>query len=336
MEDASEKLDVKIAEKLNTLQVSSRQDMLTGLWNQAYLREKVDAYVEAGLNKGTLFLINIDNFGAVNENYGHIMGDACLVEFAEILKSSFRDNDIEARLSGDEFAVFLGGKLSSKDVESIANKLMDATSAGFVSMNIDREVTISIGVSQAPSNGIDYISLYRKAAEALSRVKRAGKNDFLMTESDSEEKKKINTIADMQMVKSLITERRKPQGALKVEYDGFKHIYQFLTRYSDRTETDIEIVLFTLSRPDGNMIDPVTLSEAMFDLENIIKISLRIGDVATKYSSCQYLVMLIGAKDKDSVNVAERVVNNYKAYADKYAINIKFDTENVSSEELKG
>ena len=100
---------------------------------------------------------------------------------------------------------------------------------------------------------------------------------------------------------------------------------------------NLHLVFFEENEKSPLMLAKLVESGGAFpDLENIIKISLRIGDVATKYSSCQYLVMLIGAKDKDSVNVAERVVNNYKAYADKYAINIKFDTENVSSEELKG
>ena len=75
------------------------------------------------------------------------------------------------------------------------------------------------------------------------------------------------------------------------------------------------------------MIDPITLSEAMFDLENIIKVSLRIGDVATKYSSCQYLVMLIGADNVNPEDVVKRVVNNYSTFADKYNIMVKYDID---------
>ena len=89
------------------------------------------------------------------------------------------------------------------------------------------------------------------------------------------------------------------------------NIYQVYSRYSDRKETGIEIILFTISKKDGSMIDPLTLSDAMFDLENIIKVSLRIGDVATKYSSCQYLVMLVGANKIKPQDVVERVVKNY-------------------------
>ena len=75
------------------------------------------------------------------------------------------------------------------------------------------------------------------------------------------------------------------------------------------------------------MIDPLTLSDAMFDLENIIKVSLRIGDVATKYSSCQYLVMLIGVDKINHEEVVKRVVNNYVPYAEKYNIVVKYDVD---------
>ena len=65
----------------------------------------------------------------------------------------------------------------------------------------------------------------------------------------------------------------------------------------------------------------------MFELENIIKVSLRIGDVATKYSSCQYLVMLIGADKVNPEDVVKRVMNNYSVYADKYNIVVKYDID---------
>ena len=75
------------------------------------------------------------------------------------------------------------------------------------------------------------------------------------------------------------------------------------------------------------MIDPLTLSEAMFDLENVIKVSLRIGDVATKYSSCQYLVMLIGADKVNHDDVVKRILNNYSQFAEKYKIVVKYDID---------
>ncbi len=320
-------MDSDIASKLNQLDIISLKDGLTGLWNKKYLSDKVDDYVGGERNSGILFIIDIDEFSIINEEYGHIMGDACLVKLAGVLSNSFRDRDIAARISADEFGVFLVGNLTYKDINSISGKLLKAAKEGFAGMKLERDFTISIGIAKSPANGSDFLSLYRKAVEALSRSKQNGKNSFTIADEDYSKNKAVNTSADMKIVKHLISEKNKPNGAYKVEYEGFKHIFQFVSRYSARKETDIEIILFTISKKDGNMIDPITLSEAMFDLENIIKVSLRIGDVATKYSSCQYLVMLIGADNVNPEDVVKRVVNNYSTFADKYNIMVKYDID---------
>ena len=320
-------MDSDIASKLNQLDIISLKDGLTGLWNKKYLSDKVDDYVGGERNSGILFIIDIDEFSIINEEYGHIMGDACLVKLAGVLSNSFRDRDIAARISADEFGVFLVGNLTYKDINSISGKLLKAAKEGFAGMKLERDFTISIGIAKSPANGSDFLSLYRKAVEALSRSKQNGKNSFTIADEDYSKNKAVNTNADMKIVKRLISEKNKPNGAYKVEYEGFKHIFQFVSRYSARKETDIEIILFTISKKDGNMIDPITLSEAMFDLENIIKVSLRIGDVATKYSSCQYLVMLIGVDRVNYEDIVKRVVNNYSSFAEKYNILLKYDVD---------
>ncbi|ESL04701.1 diguanylate cyclase domain protein [Catonella morbi ATCC 51271] len=320
-------MDSDITSKLNQLDIISLKDGLTGLWNKKYLSDKVDDYVGGERNSGVLFIIDIDEFSQINERYGHIMGDACLVKLAGVLSNSFRDRDVASRISADEFGVFLVGNLTYKDIKSISSKLLKTAKEGFAGMKLDRDFTISIGIAKSPANGSDFLSLYRKAVEALSSSKQNGKNSFTIADEDYSKNKVVNTSADMEIVKHLISEKNRPNGAYKVEYDGFKHIYQFVSRYSARKETDIEIILFTISKKDGNMIEPITLSEAMFDLENIIKVSLRIGDVATKYSSCQYLVMLIGAHNVNPEDVVKRIVKNYSDFADKYSIVLKYDID---------
>ena len=326
-------LDNEIANKLSQLDTISLKDGLTGLWNKKCLADKVDDYVGGEVNSGALFIIEIDDFAKINDEYGHIMGDACLVRLAGVLSSSFRERDVAARISADEFGVFLVGTLTYKDINSIAAKLLKVSRESFEGMKLDKDFTISIGIAKAPANGSDFLSLYRKAVEALTKSKQVGKNGFMIAEENHSENKSINTDADMDIVKHLISEKDKPLGAYKVEYDGFKHIFRFISRYSDRKETGIEIILFTISKKDGSMIDPLTLSDAMFDLENIIKVSLRIGEVATKYSSCQYLVMLVGANKIKPQDVVERVVKNYSFFADKYNIVVKYDIDYKSLQE---
>lgn len=319
-------LDSEIVNKLNQLDAISLKDGLTGLWNKKYLSDKVDDYVGGEINAGALFIIDIDGFSKINDEYGHIMGDACLVRLAGILSNSFRERDISARISADEFGVFLVGNLTYKDINSISAKLLKVAREGFEGMQLGEELTISIGVAKAPGNGGDFLSLYRKAAEALGKSKQVGKNIYTVAEEDLSSTT-VNTNADMEIVKQLISEKYKPNGAYKVEYEGFKHIFRFVTRYSLRKETDVEIILFTIAKKDGGLIDPITLTEAMFDLENIIKISLRVGDVATKYSSCQYLVMLVGTNKLKPEEIVDRVIKNYSTFAEKHDIIVKYDLD---------
>ena len=221
-------MDSDIASKLNQLDIISLKDGLTGLWNKKYLSDKVDDYVGGERNSGILFIIDIDEFSIINEEYGHIMGDACLVKLAGVLSNSFRDRDIAARISADEFGVFLVGNLTYKDINSISGKLLKAAKEGFAGMKLERDFTISIGIAKSPANGSDFLSLYRKAVEALSRSKQNGKNSFTIADEDYSKNKAVNTSADMKIVKHLISEKNKPNGAYKVEYEGFKHIFQFV------------------------------------------------------------------------------------------------------------
>lgn len=322
-------LDNKIMDKLNRLEITHRKDSLTGLWNQSYFAEEVNNYVGGERNAGSLFVIDIDNFVDINAEYGHIMGDAYLVNLAGVIKNSFREQDIASRFSGDVFGVFILGELTYKDIEHISVKLMQAAKENFENMNIKTTSSISIGVSRAPGNGSDFLTLYRKADKALRKAKREGKNCYRIAEEIEESGKKIVTEADMRIVKELISERNEPMGAFQVEYDGFTSIYRFISRFCDRQETNLDILLFTISKKDGSLLDPITLSEAMYALENSIKISLRMRDVSTKYSSCQYLVMVVGSRDRESSFIAERVVRNYERHAKKYGVSVKYDVERV-------
>ena len=169
----SERLvDSDIASKLNQLDIISFKDGLTGLWNKKYLSDKVDDYVGGERNSGVLFIIDIDEFAKINEEYGHIMGDACLVRLAGVLSNSFRDRDIVARISADEFGVFLVGNLTYKDINSISSKLLKAAKEGFAGMKLDREFTISIGIAKSPANGIHFIERLLKHSVTPSKMEK--------------------------------------------------------------------------------------------------------------------------------------------------------------------
>jgi len=86
------------------------KDNLTGLYNREYLDEfSVQAFQRLQRNKNILVLVflDLDNFKSVNDNYGHLEGDAVLKKSAQLLKNSFRRSDIVVRYGGDEFVVLI-------------------------------------------------------------------------------------------------------------------------------------------------------------------------------------------------------------------------------------
>ena len=67
-------------------------------------------------NKGIFILFDVDNFKKVNDTYGHVFGDSILCKFARIIENKVGVRDVEARIGGDEFAVFLKGDYTDDDV----------------------------------------------------------------------------------------------------------------------------------------------------------------------------------------------------------------------------
>ena len=84
----------------------SQKDALTGLYNRLFSENAVNKLIKAG-HIGTVFMIDMDNFKAINDEYGHIAGDNVLKMMADTLRSaSASNNDILCRIGGDEFIAF--------------------------------------------------------------------------------------------------------------------------------------------------------------------------------------------------------------------------------------
>lgn len=92
--------------EVSDMKNKSCQDALTGLWNRAYTEETVNAMISQGTT-GALMMIDLDNFKAINDNYGHIAGDRTLKMFADTLRDLAGEHDVLCRIGGDEFVVFI-------------------------------------------------------------------------------------------------------------------------------------------------------------------------------------------------------------------------------------
>jgi diguanylate cyclase (GGDEF)-like protein len=161
----------------------AHSDSLTGLANRLHLSERVDAAV-AELRPDSpgiaLLLLDLDGFKAVNDSFGHAIGDELLVMVARRLRGSLRPTDMAARLGGDEFALLLDN-IDHSQALSAAGRVLAALSAPFVLSRGSVAISASIGVVHA-SESRDSLDLIRDADVAMYRAKADGKNRIVSFE----------------------------------------------------------------------------------------------------------------------------------------------------------
>jgi diguanylate cyclase (GGDEF)-like protein len=156
-------------------------DGLTGLYNRRYMTEYMASLLsisKRGCKSLALFMVDIDNFKRLNDEYGHNVGDAVLKAVAQTMRRAIRECDIIARYGGEEFVVTLPDTDSSMASE-VGERLREAVASiewdGLGLGNIP-QVTVSVGIAEFPLHGYSHYHLTNAADKALYVAKRTGKN----------------------------------------------------------------------------------------------------------------------------------------------------------------
>ncbi len=133
------------------LQHVADHDLLTDLVNRRRFSQAVDdRLAERGPHPASLLVLDIDHFKHVNDLYGHLAGDECLAEVANRLRDRLREDDVLARIGGDEFAVLLP-HTAQHDAVRLAQQLVDAVrDTPMLVAGHPLRVTVSIGVTELP------------------------------------------------------------------------------------------------------------------------------------------------------------------------------------------
>ncbi len=153
-------------------------DALTGLPNRASIMARMDWLITGSDSVRVGFavcFIDLDYFKPVNDQYGHAVGDAVLIQAGSRLGSVLRSSDWVGRLGGDEFIVILNDPESAQQAEHIANKLIVELSREFVVGEVAACISASIGVSLYPNHGSTPDALLLSADRAMYQVKSGGR-----------------------------------------------------------------------------------------------------------------------------------------------------------------
>jgi diguanylate cyclase (GGDEF)-like protein len=161
-------------ERKENLYSENNRDPLTRLFNRRYM-ERYYAACSGVMETSAMLVIDLDNFKAVNDCYGHNMGDEVLCTVGNILRRSFREIDCVARIGGDEFAIFVP---EINDMGIIAERVKEILDNFPLEIgkipNTDVSVSIGIAFKQADEQ-ISYERLFEKADDAMYVAKKSGK-----------------------------------------------------------------------------------------------------------------------------------------------------------------
>ncbi|MDD2609132.1 MAG: EAL domain-containing protein [Giesbergeria sp.] len=158
-------------------------DNLTGLVNRWQFSQRLEQAIQRGDNEGQAFallLLDLDDFKAINDGYGHAAGDQVLVEVARRLKSVLRAGDVVGRLGGDEFTVLLPVLSHAQEAQSIAAQLLQLLQQPYRVQGFELQCGASAGVAMFPHDARDAETLLRYADMAMYHSKDRGRGHYAL------------------------------------------------------------------------------------------------------------------------------------------------------------
>jgi diguanylate cyclase (GGDEF)-like protein/PAS domain S-box-containing protein len=175
-----------VEEKLKRM---AHYDVLTDLPNRVLLVDRLGrAMAQCQRRNQSLAVayLDLDEFKAVNDTYGHNVGDKLLVELSKRMKEALRESDTLARIGGDEFIVVMVDLDDIEDKKPVLERLLKAAAEPITVDDSILQVSVSIGVTLYPQDAASADQLILHADQAMYIAKQAGKNRYHLFDATQE------------------------------------------------------------------------------------------------------------------------------------------------------
>ncbi len=268
-------------------------DSVTGITNRNVIIHKVRKLTSnLSKNKGkfALVFLDIDNFTAVNDTAGHLVGDLLLKKIAERIKEKIHKEDLFGRTDGDEFAIIIQRDLSKEEILEYLNEIRRELTDVFFIEDKEFLLTASFGVALYPEDGPTASDILKHADISMQHAKKNGKNSISFFSNDIKEKLLTRMKLENELKKAISNKELylvyQPQYySYKNEIRGF----EVLLRWNSKELGPISPSVFIPIAEENNSIIEIghwVLNEAMRQFKNNIlkyndnfKLSINISSV---------------------------------------------------------
>lgn len=303
-----EKTREQLEQENKNLQYQAEHDGLTGLYNRIAMERLTDEWLDRW-HMGTMMVMDLDYFKQVNDRYGHITGDQVLQKVSYILTKMFPYNSVVGRVGGDEFVVLFQASMEEDEIETKSLQIRQRLQGVQLHEGLFVHLDITVFGTAYRKND-NYRSMFDRVDQQIIRDKQLRSNGK-KSPAPEQQTGKSGLVLDMELIAAEMREQPVLRGSFCQDYEAFKVIFRFIERRMRRSGTEAFILLFTLTGEDDDIAALESRDAQMLELGQVIHDGLRLGDVFTQYSSCQYLVMVSDLTRENADYLAERICQTF-------------------------
>jgi diguanylate cyclase (GGDEF)-like protein/PAS domain S-box-containing protein len=279
-------------EHQDQLERIAHYDLLTNLPNRVLLADRLSqVMLQCTRHKQSVAVVflDLDGFKAINDEYGHDVGDELLIAISVRMKEGLRECDSLARIGGDEFVAVLADLITVEDCEPILERLLLAASEPITINDMVLNISVSIGVTLYPEDNVDGDLLMRHADQAMYAAKESGKNRyqfFDMVQDDA------------------IKEQRESLEAIRNALDNNQFVLYYQPKVNMRTGTVTGVeALIRWQHPNKGLLNPIDFLPIIENHTMMIELGEWVIDSALSQIS-QWQAMGLNLPLNTSVNIA--------------------------------